>query len=71
MNCLGWNCRCLGNFLIVHELHLLVKTKSPLLVFLIETKCCREKVEMIRNKIRFENSFVVNNRGWSGGLALL
>lgn len=75
MICLSWNCPKktdeLRNLGTVQQLHHLVKTNCPQLVFLIETKCCSEKVELIRNKIGFDNSFVVNSKGWRGGLALL
>lgn len=40
-------------------------------MFLIETKCNREKLDLIRNKIGFDRNFVVNSKGWCGGLALL
>ncbi|XP_042948632.1 uncharacterized protein LOC122281317 [Carya illinoinensis] len=71
MNCMGWNCRGLGNSQTIHELYLLVKAKSPDLIFLIEIKCSRDRMEFIRNKLGFDNCFTVNSRGRSGGLAFL
>ncbi|XP_042972839.1 uncharacterized protein LOC122304645 [Carya illinoinensis] len=71
MNCLSWNCRGLGNPRTIRELHHLVKTKVPNFVFLMETKCRRNKVEKIRNQIGFHQSYVVDNRGLSGDLAFL
>ncbi|XP_042969177.1 uncharacterized protein LOC122301882 [Carya illinoinensis] len=68
---LSWNCRGFGNPHIVRELHRLVKTKCPNFVFLIETKCSRKKVEEIRNKVGFDSSFVIDSRGFSGGLTFL
>ncbi|XP_041000807.1 uncharacterized protein LOC121246650 [Juglans microcarpa x Juglans regia] len=68
---LSWNCRGLGNARTVCELHLLVKKKGPKIIFLLETKCMREKVEGIRNKLGFECSFVVDSIRKSGGLAML
>ncbi|KAJ0008131.1 hypothetical protein Pint_29751 [Pistacia integerrima] len=71
MICISWNCRGLGNPRTVRELHHWVKTKCPNFVFLMETKCNRNKVELIRNKIGFSCSFVVESRGASGGIAML
>ncbi|XP_042939426.1 uncharacterized protein LOC122274455 [Carya illinoinensis] len=68
---LSWNCRGLRNPHTVRELHRLVKTKCPNFVFLIETKCGRNKVEEIRNKVGFDSSFVIDSKGFSGGLAFL
>ncbi|XP_042969022.1 uncharacterized protein LOC122301695 [Carya illinoinensis] len=45
MKHLAWNCRGLGNPRTVRELHLLVKEKSPGIIFLNETKCRRERIE--------------------------
>ncbi|XP_042964722.1 uncharacterized protein LOC122298944 [Carya illinoinensis] len=71
MKLLAWNCRGLGNPRTVRELHLLVKEKVPQVVFISETKCNREKVEKIRNRLGLANSFVVESRGRSGGLAMM
>ncbi|XP_018853114.2 uncharacterized protein LOC109015083 [Juglans regia] len=69
--CLSWNCRGLGNPRTVRELHRIVKCKNPSLIFLIETKCGRETVEKARNRLGFDSSFVVDNRGLSGGVAFI
>ncbi|XP_040996249.1 uncharacterized protein LOC121242444 [Juglans microcarpa x Juglans regia] len=71
MSCLSWNCRGLGNPRTVRELHFLVKNKAPSFVFLMETKCKRSKVEKIKRLLNMENSFVVDCKGLSGGLAFL
>ncbi|KAG6683712.1 hypothetical protein I3842_12G027600 [Carya illinoinensis] len=68
---LSWNCRGLGNPRTVRELHLLVKEKGPRIVFLSETKCRRDRVEGVRNKVGFDESFVVDSVGRSGGLAMV
>jgi hypothetical protein len=48
-----------------------VRVKKPYLVFLMETKLLHRKVEAIRIKFGFDNVFVVDCKGKSGGLALL
>jgi phosphopantetheine adenylyltransferase len=47
-----------------------VRDKKPSLVFLMETKQLSRKVESIRIKLGFDNLFVVDCVGRSGGLAL-
>jgi hypothetical protein len=42
-----------------------------MMVFLMETKLRREKMEVIHHKLGFPNLFVVDCVGKSGGLALL
>lgn len=49
----------------------MVKTKCPNIMFVIETKSKRERVERIRKKNGFDRGFVVDSRGCSGGFALL
>jgi hypothetical protein len=49
----------------------MVKVKRPIVVFLMETKLRQVKMERIRYSLGFNNLFVVNSVGKSGGLALL
>jgi hypothetical protein len=49
----------------------MVNEKKPNLVFLMETKLCQKKMEIIRIKLGFHNMFVVDCVGKNGGLALL
>ncbi|XP_042980012.1 uncharacterized protein LOC122310200 [Carya illinoinensis] len=69
MKHLAWNCRGLGNPRTVRELHLMVKEKSPNVIFLSETKCKRARMEGIRNKLNYDQSFIVDCVGRSGGIA--
>ncbi|KAF5475845.1 hypothetical protein F2P56_007609 [Juglans regia] len=48
-----------------------LKSKLPSFVFLMETKCKRHKVECVKRLIKFDNSFVIDCKGFSGGLAFL
>jgi exonuclease III len=70
MSIISWNCRGLGNLRSVRELCRLVKQKKPILVFLMETKLRKEKMENVRCKLGFSSMFVVDSVGRSGGLAL-
>jgi ribonuclease HI len=70
MNIISWNCRGLGNPRSVQDFRRLVKEKRPNLVFLMETKLRKYKLENIRVKVGFTNMFVVDCVGKSGGLAL-
>jgi exonuclease III len=71
MNLLSWNCRGLGNPQAVRDLCQVTKEKKPTILFLMETKCHRNKMESVRVKLGFDCLFVVDSVGRSGGLALL
>lgn len=45
--------------------------KEVHLVFLMETKCTKNRVYMVRGVTNFDNCFVVDSYGKSGGLAML
>jgi exonuclease III len=70
MSILSWNCRGLGNPRIVQDFRRMVKEKRPNIVFIMETKLRKRKLETIRLKVGFANMFVVDCVGRSGGLAL-
>jgi hypothetical protein len=55
----------------MNELHALSKEHKPSLIYLIETRAQTNRVESVRRKLKFKNSFVVEPQGLSGGLALL
>jgi exonuclease III len=68
---LSWNCQGLGNPWTVQDLCLMVREKKPDILFLMETKCRKEKMERIRVRLGFNGMFVVDPVGRSGGLVLL
>ena len=70
MSTLSWNCRGLGHPRTVQVLIDLVRYKKPSFVFLMETLCHRTQLEHLKMKLGFENLFVVDRVGHSGGLAL-
>lgn len=49
----------------------MVKENKPRILFLMETKCSKTRVEVIRVKLGFAGAFIVDPVGHSGGLALL
>ena len=70
MKIISWNCRGLENFWTVRELCRMVKEKRPMMVFLMETKLRKTKMELIRQRVGFPNLFVVDCIRKSDGLAL-
>ncbi|XP_043721146.1 uncharacterized protein LOC122668675 [Telopea speciosissima] len=70
MKILSWNCRGLGRTPTVHSLVRLSREEKPMIIFLIETKAGREKIERLRKKLRMHGCFSVDSIGASGGLAL-
>jgi exonuclease III len=71
MRIMSWNCRGLGNLRTVRELCRLTKQKKPAMVFLMETKLHKTKMENVCYKVGYPNMFLVDRIGKSGGLALL
>ena len=71
MNPISWNCQGLGNSWSVRALHDLVQHWNPKIVFLIETKSKKNRMERIKNRIGFANGLIVPSVGRSGGIALL
>ena len=71
MSTLSWNCRGLGNLRAIQVLKDLVSLKRPVFIFLMETLIGRTKLEFIHKQLGYEGLFMVENRGHSGGLALL
>lgn len=75
MSCLVWNCRGLGNPTAVRNLVWLLKHKTPILVFLMETKFISEDWVIFLRKFDLGFSFFVDSDlshgGRRGGLGLL
>ena len=68
---ISWNCRGLGNCRSVKALHDLVRCWNPKIVFLMEIKSKKNRMESIKNRIGFSNGLIVPSVGRSGGIALL
>ncbi|KAL5832096.1 hypothetical protein ACOSQ4_017450 [Xanthoceras sorbifolium] len=71
MKTLCWNVRGLGNPRALAALKKVLRSSSPDLVFLCETRLRGVWAEQIKRKLGFENGFHVNCEGKSGGLILL
>ncbi|KAF5465302.1 hypothetical protein F2P56_015322 [Juglans regia] len=71
MICISWNCRGLGNPRTVNILNLLIKDKSPNMLFFMETKCSKNRIEELSKILHFDSCMAVDSRGSSGGLALM
>ena len=70
MSLLGWNCRRLGNLRTVNALAKVVNKEEPIIVFLMETKLKKEWLDLIKEKCKMKNCFVVPSIGSSGGLIM-
>ncbi|CAM8900258.1 unnamed protein product [Rhodiola kirilowii] len=66
-----WNCQGLGRPRTVRALRHAIKSHSPQIVCLLETKKRAFDVEGMKYKFGFQNCFGVSSKGQSGGLAVL
>ena len=71
MNLLSWNCWRLRNLRTVNALTKVVNKEEPIIVFLMETKLKKDWLDLIKEKCKIKNCFVVPSIGNSGGLVLL
>lgn len=70
MNLVSWICQGMGQALTKPMLIELSHLDRPSLVFSIETKGKKNKVDRIRRGLGFNNSFYIDPEGNAGGLAL-
>ncbi|CAM8924024.1 unnamed protein product [Rhodiola kirilowii] len=70
MRVFSWNCRGLGRPWIVRALRDAVRSLSPQIVCLIETKKQAAELEGTKFKLGFHCCFGVSSKGRSGGLAM-
>lgn len=71
MSILSWNARGLGSPRAFDRLRRLLRTYSPGLVFLSETKLWGKEAERVKQFVGFDNGFHVDCIGRSGGLIIL
>ena len=70
MTIISWNCRGLGQPRTVQELVCLVHTHRPKIVFLSETRQCKEKVKAINWRIGLKHCLTHDGKGKGAGIAL-
>lgn len=70
MNVVSWNCRGLGNSHAVRVLRDVIKSHKPDILFLMETLSNKEKINVMCDKLGFDNHLAVECVGRSGGVAL-
>ncbi|KAJ4825970.1 hypothetical protein Tsubulata_007732 [Turnera subulata] len=70
MTILVWNCQGIGRPLTVRALNWLVTKHRPSLIFVMECKQTRQRLEKIRRQLRYDQAEYVERVGLSGGLAL-
>lgn len=71
MTTISWNCRGLAAATTISELMDICKKYKSSIIFLMETKAQRDKVEKIKRSLKFSSVFCVDPIGLSGGLCLL
>ncbi|CAM8940180.1 unnamed protein product [Rhodiola kirilowii] len=71
MRIFSWNCWGLGRPRTVRALREAIKSQSPQIVCLMETKKRAAEVEGMKFRFDFSNCFDVNSCGHLGGLAIL
>ena len=69
MRAISWNYQGLGNPRSVRALHDLVRCWNPKIVFLMETKSKKNRMERIKNRFGFSNGLIMPSVGRSGGIA--
>ena len=67
---LSWNCRGSAGTSTVQELVDLCRRVKPAVLFLMETRAKKNKLEELRQRLKFEECFCVEAEGLAGGLGL-
>ncbi|CAH9096607.1 unnamed protein product [Cuscuta europaea] len=70
MSILRWNCRGLGNTVTLQVLADIVHQQSAVVIFFMEMKLRRSRIEDLFRPLGFHRSFVRDSDGCGGGLAL-
>ncbi|XP_073358338.1 uncharacterized protein [Aegilops tauschii subsp. strangulata] len=70
MNLLSWNCRGIGNAPTVQELRELADKFAPKVLCIMETQINGVRAGNLKSNLGYDNSFVVDSSGRSGGLAI-
>jgi hypothetical protein len=70
MSILSWNCHGLGQSVTIHELIALVRAKSPIMIFLMETRRSASRAMNLKWMLGLKNSVGVDNNCQGGGIVL-
>ena len=71
MSIIVWNARGLGDPRAFDKLRMMVRSYSPDLVFISETKLCGRRASLVKGRLGFDGGLYVDSAGRSGGLILL
>lgn len=71
MTHLSWNCRGMAAAATITELKEVCRAYQPVVLFLMETRAPKERVERLKRTLKFKFAFCVEPMGLSGGLCLL
>lgn len=71
MNVMSYNCLGLGNGQVVNQLANIVSRKAPKVLFLMETKSLKDRMEFVRRKLGYYGCFTIVSVGRSGGMCVL
>ena len=71
MRVLGWNCRGICQAVTVRALAAQIKRARPDVVFLSETKANKNRMDYVKKFVNFDNSCVVEAKGYAGGLCIM
>ena len=70
MSLLSWNYHGLGNPCTVQELFDLVREQDALVLFAVESRLDKARLELLRCRLQFSSKLVVSRRAQGGGLVL-
>ena len=68
---ISWNCRGLAGTSTIQEITDLYKQVKPAILFLMETRAKKKRLEELKHKLNFDECFCVEAEGVAGGLGLL
>lgn len=71
MRDLVWNCRGVGSSFTLSQLKDVIRLHSAYLIFLSETKNKKEKLERMKECLKYDNLVTVELVGTFGGLAMI
>lgn len=71
MTCVSWNCRGLVAATTFRELNDLIRDHKPAIIFLMQTRAHKERVNRIKRRFRYQHVFCVEAQRISRGLCLL